>query len=197
MAHYFTDNTDLKSESFDYKTTILGREFSFTSDNGVFSKEHLDFGSRLLIESFKNPTTEGVLLDLGCGIGVIGITLAKEYNRSCFFADVNPRAIDLTIKNATKNGIKFEAKCMNCLDEVNGLFAVMVTNPPIRAGKKVIYNFFTEGYDHLLNNGELWAVMRRNQGAESAVKKLTEIFGNCEVVERKNGFWILKSTKCV
>lgn len=195
MAHYFTDNTELKSNVFTYETTILSENFSFFSDNGVFSKEGLDFGSRLLIEQFKNPNVDGLLLDLGCGIGVIGITLSKCYNRESVLVDVNPRAISLTEKNALRNGVSCKAFCADCLTGIDYNYACVVTNPPIRAGKSVVYNFFAESYNHLVQNGELWVVMRRNQGAESAMKKLNEIFGNCEAVEKKNGFWIIKSIK--
>ena len=92
MAHYFTDNTNLKSNETTFKCKVFDTEYTFFTDDGVFSKSHLDFGSLLLIEEFKNPETKGLLLDLGCGIGVIGITLSKEYNRDVDFIDINPRS---------------------------------------------------------------------------------------------------------
>lgn len=195
MAHYFTDNSNLKSEEITFECTVLDESFKFYSDNGVFSKTHLDFGSLLLIEEFKNPDIEGLLLDLGCGVGVIGITLSKHYNREVVFTDINPRAIDLTKKNASLNNIKFEAYLTDCLNGIEKKFAAILTNPPIRAGKKVIYNFFDEAYNHLEINGELWFVMRRNHGVESAIKKIDEVFNNHEVIRRKNGFWIVKAIK--
>lgn len=195
MAHYFTDNKDLKSEEISFDCEVLGNKFTFFSDNGVFSKTHLDFGSLLLMEEFKNPDIEGLLLDLGCGIGVIGTILGKLYKREVIFTDVNPRAIFLTQKNASNNGIKFEAILTNATENVDKKFACILTNPPIRAGKKVIYNFFDEAYEKLVTNGELWFVMRRSHGVESAIKKIDELFGNYEVVKRKNGFWIVKTIK--
>ena len=195
MAHYFTDNSNLKSEEFVFECNALNSVFKFTSDNGVFSKTHLDFGSLLLIEEFKNPDIEGLLLDLGCGVGVIGTILGKVYDREVVFTDINPRAIELTKKNASSYNIKFNAFETNCLDGVNDTFSCILTNPPIRAGKKVIYNFFDEAYAHLKVGGELWFVMRRNHGVESAIKKIDELFKNSEVVKRKNGFWIVKAIK--
>ena len=195
MAHYFTDNSNLKSEEITFDCTVLDEKFKFYSDNGVFSKTHLDFGSLLLIEEFKNPDIEGLLLDLGCGVGVIGITLGRHYNREVIFSDVNSRAIDLTKKNAELNNIKFEAYLTDCMNGIDKEFACILTNPPIRAGKKVIYNFFDEAYNHLKINGELWFVMRRNHGVESAIKKIDEVFNNHEVIRRKNGFWIVKAIK--
>ena len=197
MAHYFTDNTNLKSEEITFDSVILGKKFTFYSDNGVFSKDHLDFGSLLLIEEFKNPDIDGLLLDLGCGVGVIGISLGKHYNREVIFTDVNPRAVMLTKKNAELNNIKFEAYETNCMDGINHEFACILTNPPIRAGKKVIYNFFDSAFNALKTNGELWFVMRRNHGVESAIKKIQELFGNYEVIKRKNGFWIVKAIKLI
>ena len=195
MSHYFTDNTNLKSEEKEFTCTVFGKHFSFTTDNGVFSKDGLDFGSLLLIEEFKNPDIEGLLLDLGCGLGVIGITLAKEYNRKIIFTDINPRAIDLTRKNADKYAIDYEAILSDSLSNISYKFACILTNPPIRAGKKVIYNFFTDAFNSLEINGELWFVMRRNHGVESAIKKIDELFNNHEVIKRKNGFWIVKAIK--
>ena len=195
MAHYFTNDENQKSELFTYEATILGKKYCLYSDSGVFSKEHLDFGSLLLIEEFKNPAIDGLLLDLGCGNGVIGIALAKEYNRSVFLVDINTKATSLAEKNATKNDVNFKVVNTDCLDGVSEDFACVLTNPPIRAGKKVIYNFFLESYNHLKMEGELWFVMRRSHGVESAIKKIEEIFGNYEVVKRKNGFWIVKTIK--
>lgn len=195
MAHYFTDNNNLKSEEITFECNVLDQKYSFISDNGVFSKTHLDFGSLLLIEEFKNPDIPGLLLDLGCGVGVIGIVVGKTYNREVVFTDVNPRAISLTEKNAKLNDIKFEAILTNATEGVDKEFACILTNPPIRAGKKVIYNFFDEAYSKLVKDGELWFVMRRSHGVESAIKKIEELFGNYEVVKRKNGFWIVKTIK--
>jgi 16S rRNA (guanine1207-N2)-methyltransferase len=195
VSHYFTDNSNLKSEEFEFSCTVFDKKYTFFSDNGVFSKTGLDFGSLLLIEEFKNPDIEGLLLDLGCGIGVIGITLAKEYNRKIIFSDINPRAISLTEKNAKKYGIDYEAYLTDGIANIDKKFACILTNPPIRAGKKVIYNFFTEAYEKLEIGGELWFVMRRNHGVESAIKKIEELYKNYEVVKRKNGFWIIRAIK--
>ena len=195
MSQYFDDDKNVKSELFTYEATILNKKYTLYSDNGVFSKEHLDFGSLLLIEEFKNPDIEGLLLDLGCGNGVIGISLSKEYNRELFMIDINPKATKLASLNAEKNSVKCEVLTRDSIGDLDKEFACILTNPPIRAGKKVIYNFFDEAYTHLKKDGELWFVMRRNHGVESAIKKIDELFNNHEVVKRKNGFWIVKTKK--
>ena len=195
MAHYFTDNSNLKSNETTFKCKVFSAEYTFFTDDGVFSKSHLDFGSLLLIEEFKNPETKGLLLDLGCGIGVIGITLSKEYQRDVDFIDVNPRALDLAKKNADSYNINYNAYLTSGFEGIDKTYAVVVTNPPIRAGKKVIYSFFHDAYNHLEIGGELWFVMRRNHGVESAIKEIDSIYGNHEVIKRKNGFWIVKTIK--
>lgn len=195
MGQYFEDDKSVKSELFTYNATILGKKYRFFSDNGVFAKNGLDFGTRLLIEEFKNPLVEGKLCDLGCGNGVIGITLSKEYNRDLCMIDINPRATYLAKINATENMVNCNIITSDSIGSLDEEFACVLTNPPIRAGKVVIYNFFTDSYNHLKKNGELWFVMRRNHGVESAIKKIDELFNNHEVIKRKNGFWIVKAIK--
>lgn len=195
MSHYFIDDKELKSETFEYQLEILGHKISLFTDNGVFSKQHLDFGSKLLIEEFKNPDIKGLLLDLGCGIGVIGIALAKSYKRDLMMLDVNPRAVSLANKNLEKNDVIGITKENNILENIKEEFAVIVTNPPIRAGKKIVHEFFKQSYEHLVINGQLWVVIRKQQGAESAIKVIKELFKNCEIVKKKKGFHVLKATK--
>lgn len=139
---------------------------------------------------------EGDLLDMGCGYGVIGIVM-KKMNPSLRVTsvDVNPRAVELTKLNAEKNQTQLIAFESDGYKEVKTTFHTILTNPPIRAGKKVIYQMFEDAYTHLDENGRLIAVIRRQQGAESAVKKFTEIFGNCEILVREKGFWVLSSKK--
>lgn len=87
--HYYTNNVNAHSDerSFDYK--LRGYNFKFTTNVGVFSKKEVDFGSRLLIESFIIPEIDGNILDVGCGYGPIGLSLAKSYeNRDIHMIDV-------------------------------------------------------------------------------------------------------------
>lgn len=164
--HYYTNNVNAHSDerSFDYK--LRGYNFKFTTDVGVFSKKEVDFGSRLLIESFIIPEIDGNILDVGCGYGPIGLSLAKSYeNRDIHMIDVNQRAIELTKKNAKNNQIHNVTVYESfCYDGVEGKFAVIVSNPPIRAGKKVVHGILEQATKHLVDKGELWIVIQKNRG---------------------------------
>lgn len=168
----------------------------FISDSGVFSRQTIDYGSRVLIDAidFQN-VPEGNILDVGCGYGPIGLALAKEQtSRKVTMVDVNLRALDLAKQNAENNNIKnvdiFESDVYKNVQEN---YALVVSNPPVRAGKAVVMAILQQAKDHLLKNGELWIVLQKKQGAPSAKKLMDETFGNVEIVTRAKGYYILKS----
>lgn len=184
--------SDRKEHSFRFS----GSEYVFITDNGVFSKEKIDTGSAVLLDVLAGEGLQGSVLDLGCGYGVIGIILKKRNpSLSVLAVDVNPRAVELTGINAEKNQVDILARVSDRFENVTETFNTVITNPPIRAGKKVIYQMFGDAYAHLYDQGSLYVVIRRKQGAESAVKELKKIFGNCEIIARDKGYWILKSLK--
>ncbi|WP_099156805.1 class I SAM-dependent methyltransferase [Virgibacillus ndiopensis] len=194
--HYFSQKPQSKSSPKTWKYQLKGNSYTFTSDYGVFSKNEVDFGSRLLIETFKEPNVNGDLLDLGCGYGPIGITLAKNYgNRNVILADVNERALGLAEHNAKLNHVKNVSfvKSDRFSNLMNHKFAAILTNPPIRAGKKVVHAMFEESKQALGEHGELWVVIQKKQGAPSAKEKLYDLFGNVEVVVRDKGYFILRA----
>ena len=195
--HYFTNNIDGKSDEFEFSEVILGEKFRFVSDIGVFSKGELDIGSRLLIESFDESEVSGDVLDVGCGYGPIGLSLARLLPDSVVhMVDVNLRALGLTKKGAELNGVSnvrvYESFCY---DGVDGKFGAILSNPPIRAGKKIVHQIIEQSIDYLEDNGSFWVVIGKKQGAPSAQAKMMDVYGNCELVVRKKGFWILKSRK--
>lgn len=198
MEHYYSKQPQAKSLPQSWSFDLRGKTFQFTSDVGVFSKNEVDFGSRVLIESFREPEVDGPILDVGCGYGPIGLSLASDFsNREIFMVDVNERAVELARKNAEINKISnttiLQSDLYQQLHEKR--FASIVTNPPIRAGKKVVHAIFEEAWGHLSNQGDLWAVIQKKQGAPSAKDKLEEIFGNVEVVVKKKGYFILRAKK--
>ncbi|MFD1738274.1 class I SAM-dependent methyltransferase [Bacillus salitolerans] len=198
--HYYSQKPTVESKPQKWSYLLRGYRFTFTTDQGVFSKNEVDFGSRLLIESFELPDAEGKLLDVGCGYGPIGLSLAKEFpDRIIDMVDVNERALSLSTENARINGITnvtiFQS---DALTEVRSNdYAAILTNPPIRAGKKVVHEIFEEGYKRLTRGGELWVVIQKKQGAPSAIEKLKTLTSDVEVVTKEKGYFILKAKKTI
>ena len=163
MNHYFTDNRHLAQNRKEITFRFSCFTCHFLTDNGVFCKDHVDFGTRTLLDAVHASGLLGEeVLDLGCGYGVIGITLKKQYPDSAFtLAEVNPRALELAQENAARNGAEVTCVCSDVYSGVEGnTFTDILTNPPIRAGKKVIYQMFEQAYDHLREGGRPWVVMR-------------------------------------
>lgn len=196
--HYYTERPEIPSKPKTWKFRLKGHEFTFTSDAGVFSKHEVDFGSRLLIEAFQPVDVKGDYCDVGCGYGPIGMALAKaEPDRHVIMVDINERALDLAKKNLDANGIaNTSVKKSNLLHDVNEEgFAAIITNPPIRAGKKIVHQIFEQAEEKLADGGELWVVIQKKQGAPSATEKLKELFRQVDVVEKKKGYYIIRAKK--
>lgn len=197
MPQYFDNDPALASAKKLVFYRINDIDFALYTDNGVFSKEGLDYGSRALINTVIKEGFTGPVLDLGCGWGAIGVTLARLYPEINFeLVDINERALELAKINAEKYELtNLSIYSSDGASAVKGKMKTILTNPPIRAGKEVVYRFFTESYSVLEEQGTLFVVIRKAQGAPSAVKKLTEIFGNCAIIEKNKGYFILKSIK--
>lgn len=197
MSHYFIEDPNLKDDFREIKFTIFERSFSFISNSGVFSKNELDFGSRLLIEEIIKMGLFGKVLDLGCGIGVIGLVLASFFPHAHFvMSDINNRAVKVTEMNKNRLSLKNTTVLQSDIfSNINDKFDFIITNPPIRAGKKVVYTIFEKAYDHLNDQGVLMIVIRKEQGAPSALKKLETIYPNCSIIKRKKRYYIIKCQK--
>ncbi|XMB86670.1 class I SAM-dependent methyltransferase [Mycoplasmatota bacterium WC44] len=195
MNHYFTNNEKLESKPKEIKAVFSVYTFSFITDNGVFSKNNVDYGSRVLINAFK--ANNGRILDVGCGYGPIGIVLGKlNPELRIDMVDINDRAIELTKTNIKRNNISnVYVKKSNLYEDVTDKYSSIISNPPIRAGKHIVHAIIEEAKEYLEELGELWIVIQKKQGAPSAKNKMTEVFGNAEVVERDKGYLIIKSVK--
>ncbi|MGJ4850124.1 class I SAM-dependent methyltransferase [Bacillota bacterium Meth-B3] len=193
--HYFTPNPSARSDERLHSYQALGRTFDAYTDAGVFSKQGLDEGSALLLESL--PKFTGRVLDLGCGWGAMGMALAAANPLARFIlSDVNERAVALCRKNLLANGIaNAEAVVSDGLERVEGAFDAIVTNPPIRAGKHLIYRLFEEAYGRLNPGGALYIVIRKQQGAPSAGKFLERLSGDVQRIARGKGYWVLRCGK--
>lgn len=197
MNHYFDDNRHLKSNRKEISFRFWCFNYSFILDNGVFSKDGIDTGSKILLEWVSKQTLGDRILDLGCGYGTIGIILKKIFTDSeIHMVDVNLRALELAKENAKRNDVNVSIYESNIYDQVSvNDFSDIITNPPIRAGKNVIYQMFEEAYEHLREGGRLWIVIRKSHGALSAQKKIMSVFGNCEIVKKDKGFYVLMAEK--
>lgn len=194
LEHYFTNNLDLKSEMRVISYQEQSESFEFFSDNGVFSKNRIDFGSRLLIDTIIKEETKNHLsiLDVGCGYGFLGIVLAKKLDSEVIMCDVNKRALHLAEQNRLKNRIRGQTILSNAYENIEGKYDLIVTNPPIRAGKEIVLNILINAKEHLKKNGALWFVIRKDQGANSILKKVME-YGKCEILKKSKGFYIIRA----
>lgn len=195
--HYYNSNLDTKSNLKEFKIKIFTNELTFLTDHGVFSKATVDYGTLTLLSALKINQQTKKILDVGCGYGPIGISLAKEFSQlEVDMIDVNLRAIELTRKNLQKNGIN-NAKVFksNMYENINSTYDCILTNPPIRAGKDVVHQILTSSIDYLNDQGELFVVIQKKQGAPSAKEKMEQVFGNCDIIKRDKGYYVLKSIK--
>jgi 16S rRNA (guanine1207-N2)-methyltransferase len=192
--HYYSQTPQSESKPQWVSFNLDGDTLKLKTDRGVFSKEGVDFGSRLLIDSFEFPNITGPILDMGCGYGVIGISIAKRNpNHQLIMVDINERAVSLASENARSNGIEAQVFQSSLYEKVQGKFAVIVSNPPIRAGKQVVHTILSKAKEHLLNDGELWIVIQKKQGAPSALKKLEELYGEVDIVNKDKGYYIIRA----
>ena len=192
MEHYFTNNQNLRSEIRKISYENKGKVFTFLSDLGVFSKDKIDYGSRLLVETILEKETRNQLhiLDVGCGYGFIGIVLSSILDSKITMVDVNKRAIHLCERNLKEN--KMLGKCFlsDGYEKIEEKYDIIVTNPPIRAGKNTVLKILTEAKKHLKTNGELWFVVRTDQGAKSLIKNIETDY-QCEIIKKEKGFYII------
>ena len=197
MNQYFENNQHLKSNRKELSFRFWCFNYSFISDVGVFSKDHVDTGTKVLLNQISEADMGEKILDMGCGIGVIAIVLKKLFPESIVQAvDVNPRALELTELNARRNEVSIQTYASYCYENVEDKdFSTIVSNPPIRAGNVVVDQIYKGAYDHLRMQGSLWVVIRKKQGAPSAKRKIEAIFHNCEIVERQQGYYVLHAIK--
>lgn len=193
--HYYTPNPNVEHDERDVIFEVLNRRLRCTTDAGVFSRDGLDMGTRILLEAL--PELRGRVLDLGCGWGPVGTALGCAYPElELVLSDVNERAAELARRNLAANGVQNARVVVgDGYAAIDGAFDAIVLNPPIRAGKSVIYGLFEGARAHLAEGGALYIVIRKQQGAPSALKYLREIFAQSEVIAREAGFWVIESIK--
>jgi 16S RNA G1207 methylase RsmC len=192
-SQYFSDNQNLAHDIKRFSCYFKSREYTFITDAGVFSAGELDGNTALMLRHI--PRLSGSLLDMGCGWGCIGILLGGEYGLSVTQVDVNPRAVQLTEENAKLNGVQTLAFVSDCYSAVEEKFDTIVINPPIHAGKDIMYKMYEGAPEHLNPGGALYTVLLKKHGAESAAKKLFTLFSNCETVCKEKNCFVFKCVK--
>ena len=197
MSHYYSSNqNEVESNPSSFNFNFKGLNLRFNTDNGVFSKNYIDYGSFVMLNNFTPNDINLPILDMGSGYGPIGITVSLLYKREVYMCEINERAYNLSIKNIKDNKANCVALNSNLYEKVEDMkFSSIITNPPIRAGKEVVYSIYEGAYSHLEINGDLWVVIQKKQGEESSKKYIENLFGNCEIIKRDKGYYILKAVK--
>lgn len=193
MSHYFENDMNLKSEIKELSYKYNSSFFMFYSDNGVFSKKSIDYGSRLLLETYLSENINNKrVLDVGCGYGFIGIVIGVLTSSYVDMIDVNKRAVHLTKRNIKRykefNGSVFES---DAYQNVNDKYDIVITNPPIRVGKTKLLEILEGAFDHMNEDGILYFVIRKDQGALS-IKKILEENKLVEIINKDKGFFIFR-----
>ena len=195
MSQYFDNDNNIKHNKRIIEFYFNDKKYNLYSDNGVFSKDKFDYGTRLLLDSIDISKLSGNVLDLGCGIGVVGIILGTiNKNINIDMIDINDRALSLVRDNLTLNKVKANVFSSDVYSNVNKKYDYIITNPPIRAGKEVVRKFLFGGYDYLNDNGILYFVMRKDHGVKSMIKELENKY-NVTIINKDKGFYILSLTK--
>jgi len=194
MNHYYTDNKDLNSDRKEFEYYFDNEVFRFTTDNGVFSKKGVDYGSYILIKTIYKLDLGSSLLDLGSGYGPIGIIIKRfNPNLNIEMVDVNSRAVELCNLNNLKNKTDIKVHLCDDILSLDHKFDTIVLNPPIRAGKKIIYSLYEKSKEMLNEDGHLYIVIRKAQGANSSISKLETLFKNVKTINKDSGYLVIDS----
>ncbi len=193
MNHYFTNNDNIKSDEQKITVKINNQIFTFITDNGVFSKKGLDFGTRTLLENI--PTLTGDILDFGCGYGPIGIYIKKNNNCNVDMIDINKRSLKLALKNSELNNVDVNIFESNIYSKITKKYDYIISNPPIRVGKEILYKILFQAKEYLKESGELWIVVNKDQGAKSILKDLNKKY-QVTLITKNKGFYIIKAANC-
>ena len=190
MGYYFDKNTNVESKEVATRAEIGGKLYTFKTDNNVFSKKGLDFGTRTLLENVDIKNISGDVLDFGCGYGPIGIYIKSNTNANVDMIDVNERALKLAKSNASINKVDVNIFESDIYSNVTKKYDYIITNPPIRVGKKILYEILIKARDYLKKDGHLIFVINKDQGAKSTMKDMEKYY-SVKLIEKNKGFYVI------
>lgn len=192
MEHYFTNNNELVSNIITLTYQYNSFHFTFLSYNGVFIKKRIDYGSKLLLETYLSEVTmEEKVLDVGCGYGFIGSVISRVNGSVVDMVDVNKRALHLAKRNTKNTSYKGDIFLSDAYQNVKDKYDTVITNPPIRTGKNKVLEILLGAFEHLNDNGKLYFVIRKDQGALS-IKKIIEEKYSIQMINRSKGYIVYK-----
>ena len=194
MSYYFDKNTEVKSNEKTVHVNIKNNVYAFITDNNVFSKRGLDFGTRTMLESIDLNKLSGDILDFGCGYGPVGIYIKSNTSCNVDMIDVNERALELARKNAKLNRVDVNIFESNIYSNVDRKYDYIITNPPIRVGKEILYKILVGALDHLKENGKLIFVINKDQGAKSTMEYLKTYY-DVQILDKNKGFYVFQCEK--
>ena len=194
--HYFITDKTREYKKHKFEIMFNGNKYFFVTEDGVFSKSQIDDGSLFLVKTVIGENLVGDGLDLGCGYGAISVLLASNCQVKMLACDINERAVELSNENFKLNNINACAVISNVAEDIEkNNFDFVISNPPIRVGNSILFKFFADSYKKLRLNGSFYAVLRKKQGAETYIKKLKEIYNNCEILDKHKGYVVVKCVK--
>ncbi len=195
MEHYYSAKQKSPLNIKKIRQKIRNADFELYTSSGIFSKERIDKGTLVLAENMQIAKNSDVL-DIGCGIGILGIAAAKLFDANGMMIDINKRAVMLAKKNIKLNNVEADVLQGNLYDKIKkNYFDAVLSNPPQTAGKKICFQLIEESKNHLKNGGTLQLVARHNKGGRTLSKKMQEVFGNVKVIAKKAGYWVYLSVK--
>ncbi len=194
MAHYFSEKQTNKLRLRKISAVLRGKRFEFNAGSGVFSKSKVDKGTELLANSMQTKNNSDIL-DMGCGIGVIGIVAASIYKANVLMADINERALELAKLNTKLNNVNADIRKSNLYENIKEKFDAIIVNPPMKAGKKICHEIIEKAIEHIKEKGTLQLVARHNKGGRDLSNKMKDVFGNVKIISRKGGYRVYMAVK--
>lgn len=196
MSHYYDREVKVSSAPQTFNLEFKNEKFIFQTDNGVFSKKYIDFGTYVLLKNYVSNDIDGPILDMCCGYGPVGVILGKLTTKEIYMTEINERAYELAKKNLEINNVSAKIYCGDLYESLPNInFSEIIVNPPIRAGKKTVFAIYDGALERLVPNGSLWVVIQKKQGADSTKKYLTDLFTKVEVISKEKGYQIIRCIK--